>query len=322
MNFENIYYCFMFLIPGLYLASKNNFLISPNPKYRNFFVRCIFLIPCPFILTLLMSLIFGFILSKIFVGFEQYTFLISPLVVVAFSIFIFKKYLLRKDLPPEYWSDFEEHELYVYSSLNEFSAYSSPYLIRGGNVYGTKFDFPKVKNANELFLPIQKENLILDLNSLQKKNIHFASTHFNEIIVSQYGLEILEKNGVGGFKVKPVKNNKISESGDEIVYYQLFSESVMSPFSPQTEIIRKTPQLRQFILSNQFFYDSNILENSLDFNQSYEIFGSEIYQPPPHRLWVVSHKTMKVLINDLNQHRRDFIPIHLINNEQIQESQT
>jgi len=135
-------------------------------------------------------------------------------------------------------------------------------------------------------------------------------------------LEILEKNGVGGFKVKPVKNNKISESGDEIVYYQLFSESVMSPFSPQTEIIRKTPQLRQFILSNQFFYDSNILENSLDFNQSYEIFGSEIYQPPPHRLWVVSHKTMKVLINDLNQHRRDFIPIHLINNEQIQESQT
>ena len=36
-------------------------------------------------------------------------------------------------------------------------------------------------------------------------------------------------------------------------------------------------------------------------------------------------KTMKVLINDLNQHRRDFIPVHLINvhlinNEQTQES--
>ncbi|WNY24072.1 hypothetical protein MmiHf6_13970 [Methanimicrococcus hongohii] len=297
------------MIPGIYLATKNNFVIIKNRKYNSFIIRAIYLLPLTTILVLLPVSIIIYIFSNLEIGhtimdtFGEPIILAVPAIFGLLFIFIVHKYFLRKDMPPEYWPDFEKYELYVY--MPEIN-------IQGGGTFGTKFTKPiNQKGLKELQRQKQLNELIIDFKSMKDKDI--ACTYYGEIVVSEKALELFKEKSLTGFQEQTVKNSKDSRFKTEIKYYQLIPTHIMPPMSTETKIIRYIrPSVKIYIADNLVYYDESVLPTQ-DFNISLELFG-ENNKPfnAPRYLWIVTNRTMKILVNDLEQHKRDFIPITLV----------
>jgi hypothetical protein len=219
------------------------------------------------------------------------------------------KFFLRNDMPPEYLPDFEKYELYVYMPDIKIDA---------GSSYGTKFSEPIVKKGSkELQKLKQVGELIIDFKSLAGKDIAYG--HYGEIIVSEKALELFKDNNLTGFQEQAVRNWKDSKIKTGEKYFQLISTYSMPPVSAKTKIVKYFPTKLSFLFSTFVYIEDHILyyDKSIssisDFNTSFELFGDkggDLYAP--QNLWIVSNKVMRIMINDLNQHKRDFVPVILI----------
>ena len=314
------------LLSGFYLALKKNFLIISNKKYNIFMIRLLFTIPgsimLSFLISLVATLLFGLFLKYI-APFDEY-FPILLILSSLFLIFSFKKYFIRNDVPPEYDPNFMNYDLYVFLPFQKVA--QRPY-----NQFGIP---PGIRLGTDLFVGIQKEDLKLHYKSLLGKDIVF--TDFGELIVSEkaflrfseYGFndlfETRRVQAVGGMyykrSIRPVRALNPSPYDLKEKYYQLFPTHTMPPFDPKTEIkkvdIKILYSAEHYAVDNKFCYNQKVMENVFDFNVTFEILGSNDGFPYfPHKLWVVTKKTMELLLTEFNQNKRDFIPIMLIDNE-------
>ncbi|WP_316557238.1 hypothetical protein [Methanimicrococcus hongohii] len=291
------------------MATKKYFLIPSNKKYNIFWVRLLFTIPIgiavTFLLTVSMVVIFGLFLRYI-LPFDDY-FLLLVATSSVFTIFAFQKYFVRKDVPPEYDPNFADYESYVFMPLQKIPQ-------RKYN----KFAFPSEKEIQtNLTLGIQKENLKLNYKTIVNKN--FVFTESGEIIVTEKIFQEFEKNGFNNeFKLRPIQAVKgLTQKPYEMneTYYQLIPLHTMPPLNSKTEIkkVKANLSLRQYVVDDKFYYNQDVMKNISNFNVMTEILGAYDGAPYyPQKLWVVTNDAMKFLINDLEQHKRDFIPITLV----------
>jgi hypothetical protein len=302
----------LILLPALYLAAQKHFLIMTRQKYNNFLIRFLFLIPPTFFLLLLISPFLQICLVIFLRDLPFYqSSIISLIIADLLLLFVFKKYFIRNDLPPEYDPNFMNHELYVYLPLKQVTR-KNYMLFFPGIALGYKMDAP----ANE-----KKETLkFMNYKNLENKNLVF--TDCGEIIVNVNALSIFSKHEFGElYEKNPIEavSGINHQSHDlKIPYYQIFPKNTMPMLHPKTKI-RKTFYYLSFqknVKDAKFYYDRKVTENISDFNVTFEKFGSysaDPYHPP--KLWVVTKRAMEVLLAEFGQHKRDFIPIMLIDNE-------
>jgi hypothetical protein len=313
MDYLILFYFLISTIPGVYLATKKYFFVIPNEKYNIFFVRLIFSVPALTIFVLLLSLIpllFEVFLedfSNYLIGyFGRYIILGMPALASLITILFFEMFCLRKDMPFEFQNDFMNHELYVFMPEQR---------IVGGNYYKTKFTYPKKRESKELLVGIQAEDLILDLKILEKYDV--AYTHNGEIVVGKNALDIFSLNNLSGYYTKHIKDHRNPLFVSDNKKFQIFSQCNLPKMALKTKICHtRVPWLAICVHNDLIYYDKKILNNVSDFNRSFEVFGSHDGFPyAPQHLWIVTNKAMKVLINELNQQKRDFIPVNLVDDE-------
>jgi len=304
-------------IPGIYLAAQKYFLIIPNPKYNLFAVKLFYCVPSLMLPTFLLSLFpFLFGLTFFFDNYPHlaYLELLCPLSVSLFLIYLLKKYIIPADAPFELWLDFMEHELYVF--MPHGRNYGDYYGKEGFSPYERdNFVYPTMLYKNkELIIGQQIGNLVLNFNCLHK--INYMAT--GEFVVSEEALEIFQKNNLTGYQIQPVSNSKKILSDSSIQYHQLIPLHTMPAFSTKTIVQSGAyPLFYTLVLDDLFYYNSSVMDNIFDFNVTSEILGSnnggETGPYFPHRLWIVSKKTMRILLKEFGFQRRDFIPVTLVN---------
>lgn len=303
-------------IPGIYLALRNNFVIFNNKNCNNFFMRAIYtvplttglvLLPC-LPITLFFPIIFSGITNTLMNMFGPAAVLIAPLVVGILFILFMHALFLRNDVPPEYWQDFEKYELYIYMPNIKVDG--------GEEYYEANFTPPDLIDLRELQKLIQPGELVIDFKYLMDKEI--AYTRFGEIIVSEKALALFKNNNLTGFQEQPVHNWKDSKIKTGEKYFQLMPIHTMPAVSTETKIVKYSTKRTilfstlLYIQDRLVYYDKSVLPVP-DFNHSLEIFGDAVGSLyAPQNLWIVSHKVMRIMINDLDQRKRDFVPVILV----------
>jgi hypothetical protein len=295
------------LLPAVYLAKQKNLLFIDNSKNNIFLTRFIFLLPG----TLSVELIFFLIsiILFIFIPFELSSFLywisvlLMSLLVSSLTILIFKKYVLRSDLPFEERPDFDKYDLYVFMPDEREIEDSSSYKLTG-----------KIGSAR---IGIQVKELSLNFSKI-KGDILF--TEHGEFIVSTRVLNMLQDKNLTGYKTKSVVDLKTKQESDS--YFQLVADE-LEPLSSQT-VFKKGFFGSILIDENKLYYSNSILETAADFNRTVEYIGDNTGFPYYHqRFWVITNKTMKMFLSNFGKSEKDFIPIQLINDvnsESIMES--
>jgi hypothetical protein len=306
-------------LPGIYLASKKNFLIFFNKKMNTFLIRLFFLIPGAFTFNACIT----FFLSVVVLMFSPYldefneigigVLLTLSIIGSLLTIFYFKRCILKDDLPPEYQIDFMEHELYIFmpigKRINDQASYNNSIGIRMQardlqvNSKKSIFDFLFFRFYSPQFLETTLNYKILNDNDI-------LFTRHGALIVSNKALEIFEKSNLTGYQIRSILDRKTKNN--LLTHFQLVSTSKMPQMSSQTRI-KKGLFGALLIPNDKIYYNSSVLNRVSDFNKTSEYLGANLGLPYFHqKFWIVSNKTMRIMINDLNQHKRDFIPVILV----------
>jgi hypothetical protein len=298
---NNLIFYFVFilfsLLPVVYLAKQKNFLFIDNKKNNNFLIRFIFLFPGILALEFVFYLI-CFILFAVF-GSSWIWVLMMSIPISILIIFIFKK-VLRTDLPFEGQQDFDKYDLYIFMPNNR-EIEDSPSYQATGKVGSARIGM-QVKEISANFSKINKD---------------FLFTERGELIVNVHALNVFKENKLTGYTTNPVIDKKSKQKSDS--YFQLAADELM-PLSSQTEF-KKGFFGSILIAEDKAFYDYNILETAADFNRTAEYLGDNTGFPYYHqRFWIVTRKVRNIFISDFSRNEKEFIPVHLINNEQTQES--
>jgi len=296
---------FILLLPGVYIASQKNFLVFFNKRMNNLILRFIFIAPGSFVFSAVFSLISYAIVLVFFsiLGlrntFDGMTTDLSIFFAVfgnLLTIFYFKKFIFKNDLPPEYQEIFESHELYIFMPLHR--------SINDSTFYNISDDF-KIGRVR-----VQVRDLEISSKKLTDK-IHF--TRYGALIAGSDVFRIFEENNLTGYKTRKIIDKKTKNGSTS--YFQLISTSEMPSVSAQTKI--KKGLISGLLLKDDIiYYNKNILNRIEDINKTFEYVGTDDGMPYYHqKLWVVSKKAMEIFINQLGQEKRDFIPVNLVDNE-------
>jgi len=306
MNY-GVLLCFIFaILPGIYLAGIKYFMVILNEKYNIFLIRLLFTIPLGALITFISS-VGPILFLNVIMGnhYFDYIYVASIILSSLFSILIFHKYLIRKDIPPEFDPDFINHELYVYMPLLKIPCFK----------YNQSVFPPTIRSYKKLSIGLQKEDLKLNFKDLKGEDIVF--TDCGEIIVNQKALSIIEKHLNFSFETRSVKDYRSKPYVLTEEYFQLLTKPVMPSIHPQADMKKEKSNASFGIYAmNKFCYSKNVMKSISCFNVTTEFLGS--YNGVlhyPQKQWIVTNKAMKVLINELNQHKRDFIPVHLIDDD-------
>jgi hypothetical protein len=301
----SILFILLLLISPIYLAAQKNFLFIPNQNRNSYAIRLLFLIPgttglligyCFFVWSFFI-LFFTNFSDSMYNIFGYYSLLPLPLLGSFLLILLIKKYVLRKDRPSEFQPDFLNYDLYIYMpSIREID---------------DSISFQNPRNYSSQSIATQVQDIILDYKDLSKEDILF--TKYGELVATIFASSIFEKNNLTGYQHRPTLEKETMTVSN--IYTQLISFPI-SPLSSSTKFKTGTLPYRILVKDDQIYYNSSILNEVSDFNRSSEYFGSNDGLPYlQQKFWIVTNKAMNILINELNQNKRDFIPIHLVDDE-------
>jgi len=310
LELYELLFLLMATLPGIYLATKNNFLHTPNPKYNVFILRLLFTVPLFLFFNGAVSATIVYITPYSFPAFSEwfvqtfgyYAVSILPLF---FSIIII---ILMNYLPKADDSELQiKSDLYVYSPLDKLPHTS----------LGRYEVINKSRGKDELPIRSPIGDIVIDGRYMRGKNINFES-FFGAIIATEEALEILKEENLSGFYPKTVKiANGFSpfskwDSAEKLKCYQLACNQLMPKLSPLT-MIKVSRRPLKISVKNKFHYHHQVLSEVSDFNLTAEYFGSEYGDPHfVQRNWIVTKKARDVLINRLEQKEANFIPVFLV----------
>jgi len=307
-----IVFIFFSLLPAIYLAKQKNFIFINSEKNNVFLIRFIFLLPgvlaiefFSFLIGFLFLLFAGLILLSIF-SFDLFNssvwILVGSLSIpISFSIiYISKKFVLRADPPFENQYNLDEYDLYMLMPSKREIEDSLSYQVTG-----------KIGSAR---IGMQVKEISVNFSKM-KGDIIF--TERGELIVSTRALSVFQSNCLTGYTTKYVIDKKSKQKSDS--YFQLVADELM-PLSSKTEF-KKWFFGSIFIVEDRAYYDNIVLKKATDFNRTAEYLGDNSGFPYYHqRLWIVTRKVRNIFISDFNRNEKEFIPVHLINNELNKES--
>ena len=276
----------VFLIPSIYLAAQKNYMFFLNKKRNTFLARFFFLAPTGMAfnaLFIFFAMVFFLILLS---SVEMNNVAIYVLLLIVsilgslLTILYFKKYALRKDVPPEYQEDFMEHEFYI-------------------------------------FMPRDRINDRMSYDE-KKYNRDILFTKFGSLLANEKALKIFEENNLTGYEIRNAGNERTRDSSS--FYSQIVSTSEMPQMLPQTKLKQgffyESLTKGSLINDDVIYYNKSDASGSSDFNKTIESFGTNNGMPYVYqKFWIVSHKTMTVFMNRFDMEKRDFIPVILIDDE-------
>ena len=297
----------VWLLPGVYLASQKNYILFLNKNMNTFLARFFFLAPGAAAFNI-MFLSFGTIIFLAFSNSAERDSITTCFVVLVFSIigslltiFYFKRYALKKDMPPEYQENFMGSKFYVFmptgKHINDRASY----------------EISKKTGFNNIRIQISD----LSINS-KKYDKDILFTKYGALLVSLKALKIFEENELTGYKTRNIVDEKTRAFSS--FYFQIVSISEMPKMLSQTKLKNgffiESLAMGSLINDDIIYYKESDLGCALDFNKTLEYLGTNQGFPYYHqKFWIVSHKAMDVLINQLGQQKRDFIPVYLSGNE-------
>ena len=308
---------FICSFPGIYIASKKDLFITVNPKYNLFLLRLPFIAPIFFFLVGLPSYIINLIIQWIFprltdfiiVVFGLYAASFIPLAVSLIMIIAVKHIFSQEREDTSFMQ--RESELYIY-----FPSVESPGELRLNARYEIR---NKKRKKNELIIQTQLTDLVVEIKEIEGHSMGFGEFG-REIVVSEWGLEILREENLSGFISRSVK---ITDSrlfsptrSDNSRYHQLVCQHTMPKLEPRTDIYIDKNSPRARVYDKKYYYNQNVLSEISDFNQTQEFFGGEFsFYHIGHRYWIVSKKARDVMVNRLEQRLKDFIPVFLVDDD-------
>ncbi|MDV0446470.1 hypothetical protein MsAg5_03090 [Methanosarcinaceae archaeon Ag5] len=306
-----IYFALVSLIFVFYLGSKKNFVVIPNQEFNSILTRSFFILPIASGFVIFLSGLFTIRNDYIYsvpitvdVIIEN-PILLSPFVICALLILFFKKFILKKEMPFELRSDFMNYDFYVFTPII--------------SVIDTKIFKPTTEV--ESFYEGHKE---ITVTHQDLKRIDLAYTKSGELIISSEVFEIFNENELTGFQVIPVQysdsNTQNSKNkGSEIQHFQLITTHIMPPFSKKTTL-KLGYSAERIVYDGDICYNREVVQDVLDFNRSDEsISGKDMWGYRHQRYWILSKKTVEVLIKELNQPKRDFKPVILVDETEDDE---
>jgi hypothetical protein len=290
-----IFSSFFLVLPAIYLAKQKNFLIIKNKKNDKFFLRFFLLFPGVFAFEFLVFVFFNLYFISKSLGPSDSSFWTAILIVSILTsgllILFFKKFILRTDFPFDR-RNFDKYELYIFMPNRSEIDDSSSYHMKG-----------KLGSAA---IGVQVRELSADFS---KTHEAILFTKRGELIVSIRALNIFKGNKLTGYEIKPVIDKESTQESN--LYFQLIANE-LKPLSSKT-VFLKGVFGTSLIDEDYVYYNKTVLLTAADFNRTVEYVGSYKGSPYYHqRLWIVTNKTMKVLMNELNQTNQNFIPIHLV----------
>jgi len=306
-------------LPGIYLASKKDFIYTLNPKCNLFLIRLLFTTP---IFIFFNSVISAIIVQSTVWIFPEFTKTIfdtlghysASIVPLFFSLVLI--YFLKRHLPTDSTiisQTRKKYELYVYFSEEP---------IPDSRSLGTKYNvINKDREKNELKISSLVGNLIIDGRYMRSEYMGFAQ-YGGEIVITSEGLKIIEEENLSGFNTRPVKIHEgyklfsKAENAENRICHQLMCHHLMPNLASPTRINTFKRPLSILVHRSKYYYNQQVLKEVLDFNQTLEFFGSE--SGGPHfvqRYWVVSKKARDVMVNRLEQRPKDFIPVYLVDDD-------
>jgi len=303
---------FFVLLPGFYFASRKYFLFFSNQKLNLFPIRLLVLLPVASLFNIIF-LLAACLCIPLFSPYLHELNVTSSIILTILSMFgslstiLMFNSLLRNDLPPEYRPDFMEHELYLFRPQSTVSDYDFSRWVPfpASNSYGV---LPKTRPHCFRY---QINDLEIDLKK-NEADLHF--TTLGALIVSSKVLRIFEDNKLTGYETRSVRDKKTKQQF--VNYFQIVPTSEMPKMSLQTKIKKRPSYLLEFgffISDNIIHYDASVRIRASDFNKTTEYFGSNNGWPYlSQKFLIVSHKTMEILINQVGQKRRDFVPVVLV----------
>ncbi|MCL2863764.1 MAG: hypothetical protein FWE54_06800 [Methanimicrococcus sp.] len=303
---------FASVLPGFYLAFRKNFLFFSNQKLNLFPIRLFVLLPGASVF----NIIFLMIVSRLISLYSPYLHelnVTSAIILTAFSLFgslltiLMFSSLLRNDLPPECQPNFMEHKLYLFRPVcNAIDYFQNPY-----NLPAITDSYGILPNPSRHCIRYQKNDLEIDLN---KKGPELLFTTLGAVIVSSKVLRIFEDNKLTGYETRSVRDKKTKQQS--VNYYQIVPTSEMPKMSYQTKIKERPAHLLEYgyyISDGVVRYDVSAIAGASDFNKTAEYIGSSSGMPYfSQKFLIVSHKTMEILINQVGQKKRYFVPVILV----------
>ena len=315
----------MSILPGLYLASKNELFYTENPKYNLFILRAPFL-ASPFVMMALLSYGIAVLIQNfapqftafVFDTFGLYAASLIPLIISLITILLLRHLLKKYVFSVKSDShSISEAELFVYLPKMQF-----PTSI----MFGTRYEVVnKIKRKGELFIRSQISELVVEEEAVEGSYLSYGG--FGDIVVSEEGLRILKEENLSGFSTRPVKKyggTYVFSRPDlsNFRFYQLVCHRFMPKLYPLTEILTKYSSLDLFLVKNvtvsknKFYYNQDALSGISDFNLTQEYFGSvRFFDHVSYKYWVVSKKARDVMVNRLEQRPKDFIPVYLVDDD-------
>ena len=317
------------ILPGIYLASKKNLFSTPNPGYNNLISRFLYSAPLFFLINVLFSGISIYIILKypmfgiLLRSFGHYSAFLIPLLFSLIVILCFKVYFSKRDADSKKDKKAQkEYDLYFYTPSNVFPN-NTHYKILNTN-----------RGENELPIPFPKSDVVVDTDYyMNDKNIGI-SAYGREIVVTEKGLEIFKEEKLSGYYTRPAKTTAgfrpASWAKDTSKYVQIVCSRPMPKLSPLTKIKVFKKPFSILVPDDKFYYDQKILSDVSDINQTNEYFGSEFsmvyttlamfsftkpYGYPVQRYWIVTKKARDVLINRFGQHKSEFTPVYLVDDD-------
>lgn len=315
------YYVFVFMLmatlPGIYLATKKNFIYMPNEKFNLFFIRLFFAVPFFWFFNILISLIVASIFVELFPRISSFfenlmgnnAVALVPFIFSLFFIILLKKYVIpdKGFKKVNYNESADEWDLYAFLPSEGMPS---------GKSIGTKYELlnPKRKK-NELSIYSQLTDLIVDFRYLKGEYVMMTSN--GEIVISNEALEILKENNLSGYMTRPVKKDRSfslfskPDPADDLKYKQMICSRIMPQMSPQTAMCSHKYPLRSFV-SSPIYYNQSVLSEMDDFNQTFEYFGLSYFS---QRVWILTKEARDLFIDRFNQKVEDFYPVYLVDDD-------
>ena len=214
-----IIFILFFSIPAVYLAGQKNFFFIENEKNNTFLIRFIFLFPgvlsieilfyffCFLLLTGLLMILYAFTSIDLFGSSFWILSSLTSVPISVLTIFVFKKYILRADLPFMKQPGLNNYDLYMFMpnqrEIEDSSSYQS------------------TKGLGPAPITVQIKEISVNFSKI-KGDILF--TERGEFVVSTRALNVFEENCLTGYTTTPVTDKKSKQESNS--YFQLVAEEL------------------------------------------------------------------------------------------------
>lgn len=296
MSFAVFLFILICFIPALAAAHKKYFIIIPNRRYDTFFWR--FVIAFPFLTF------FSFLFSFFWVPaiekspavthvFGDYGILIPAVVINLFFVFFLRYAVFKNEIPFEFQDDFEAYDFYLFVP---------PFEVEDDYVFRSISDLDAYYEGHI--------EVTVDLSKLSGKS--FVMTRHGELIARQDVLTLFHENDLSGFTAINIRDTKSGVFSSD--HFLIIADNIFVPFSDikYKKTFRVGGSRERIVFDGKIFCRSSVLNQLSDFNRSSYSLGSRAAMDySPQKFWILSKKTVMVLINEIGQPKRNFRPVYL-----------